>query len=141
MLEKILESPLDSKEIKPVHPKGNQPWIFIGRADAEAEAPILWPHDTNSWLTGKDSAAGKDWTQQKKGTRMALPNQWTSVWISSGNSWWTGKSVMLQSIGLDMTEQLNWMESSQPRGQTHFSWSSYIAGRFLTTSLCGKSQA
>ena len=60
MLEKTLESPLDSKEIKPVHPKGNQSWIFIGRTDAETEAPILWPPDEKSQLTGKDPDAGKD---------------------------------------------------------------------------------
>ena len=58
--EKTLERPLDSKEIKPVHPIGNQPWIFIGRTDAEAEAPILWPPDANNWFTGKDPDAGKD---------------------------------------------------------------------------------
>ena len=60
MLEKTLANPLDSKEIKPVHPKGNQPCIFIGRTDAEAEALILWPPDAKSQLTGKDSDAGKD---------------------------------------------------------------------------------
>ena len=67
VLEKILENPLDSKEIKPVNPKGDQPWIFIGRIDAEAEAPILWPPDVKSWLTGKDPDAGKDWRQKEKG--------------------------------------------------------------------------
>ena len=67
MLEKTLESPLDSKEIKPVHPKGNQSWIFIERTDAEAETPILWPPDVKSWFIGKDSDAGKDWGQEKKG--------------------------------------------------------------------------
>ena len=67
VLEETLESPLDSKEIKPVNPKGNQPWIFIGRTDAEAEVPILWPPDAKSWLTRKDSNAGKDWGQEEKG--------------------------------------------------------------------------
>ena len=66
-LEKILESPLDSKEIKPVHPKGNQLWIFIGRTDAEAEAPRVWPPDAKSQLIGKDPDAGKDWRQEEKG--------------------------------------------------------------------------
>ena len=66
VLEKTLESPLDSK-IKPVHPKGNQPWIFIGRTDAEAEAPMLSPPDEKSWLTRKDPDAGKDWRQKEKG--------------------------------------------------------------------------
>ena len=67
VLEKTLENPLDSKEIKPVHPKRNQPWIFIGRTDAEAEAPILWPPDVKSWLIGKDPDAEKDWRQEEKG--------------------------------------------------------------------------
>ena len=68
VLEKTLESPLDCKEIKPVNPKGNEPWIFIGRTDAEAEAPIVWPPDAKSWLTGKDPNAGKDWRQEERGT-------------------------------------------------------------------------
>ena len=67
VLEKTLENPLDSKEIKPVHPKGNQSWIFIGRTDAEAETPIIWPPDGNKWLTGKDPDTGKDWRQKEKG--------------------------------------------------------------------------
>ena len=66
VLEKSLESPLDSKDIKPVNPKGNKPWIFIGRTDAEVEAPILWSPDVKSWLTGKDSDAGKDSGQKEK---------------------------------------------------------------------------
>ena len=67
MLEKTLESPLDNKEIQAVHPKGDQSWVFIGRTDAEAETPILWPPDAKSWLIGKDSDAGKDWGQEEKG--------------------------------------------------------------------------
>ena len=68
VLEKMLESPLDSKEIQPVHPKGNQPWIFIGRTDAEAETPVLWPLDAKNWLIWKDPDAGKDWMQEENGT-------------------------------------------------------------------------
>ena len=68
VLEKTLESPLDCKEIQPVHSKGNQSWIFIGRTNAEAETPILWPHDVKNWLIGKDPDAGKDWMQEEKGT-------------------------------------------------------------------------
>jgi len=68
VLEKTLKSPLDCKEIKPVHPKGNQSWILTGRTDAEAEASILWPPDAKSWLISKDSDAGKDWWQEEKGT-------------------------------------------------------------------------
>ena len=67
MLEKTLESPLDCKEIKPANPKGNQPWIFIGRTDGEVEAPILWPPNVKNWLIGKDPDAGKDWRQEEKG--------------------------------------------------------------------------
>ena len=66
VLEKTLESPLDSKEIKPVNPKGNQPWIFTGSTDPEAEALILWPPDAKGQLTGKDPNAGKDWGQEEK---------------------------------------------------------------------------
>ena len=67
VLEKALESPLNCKEIKSVNPKGNQSWIFIGRIDAEAEAPILWPSDAKSWLISKDPDTGKDWKQEEKG--------------------------------------------------------------------------
>ena len=67
VLEKTLESPLDCKEMQPVHPKGNQSWIFIGRTDAKAEAPILCPPNAKKWLTGKDPDAGKDWRQEEKG--------------------------------------------------------------------------
>ena len=66
VLDKTLESPLDNKEIKPVNPKGNQPWIFIGRTDTEAEASLFWPPDGKSWLSGKDPDAGKDWGQEEK---------------------------------------------------------------------------
>ena len=65
VLEKILESPLDFKEIQPVHPKGDQPWILIGGTDAEAETPAVWLPDMKNWLTGKDPDAGKDWRQEK----------------------------------------------------------------------------
>ena len=67
VLEKTLESPLDSKEIQPVHPKGNQSWMFIGRTDAETEAPLFWPPDVKGWLIGKDPDSGKDWRQEEKG--------------------------------------------------------------------------
>ena len=68
VLEKTLEHPLDCKEFQPVHPKGDQSWVFIGGTDAEAETPILWPPDVKSWLIGKDPDAGKDWGQKEKGT-------------------------------------------------------------------------
>ena len=69
VLEKTLESLLDHKEIKPVHPKGNQPWMFTGRTDAEAETPVLWPPDVKNWLIEKDPDAGKDWRQEEKGMK------------------------------------------------------------------------
>ena len=68
MKPQTLESPLDCKEIKPVNPKGNQSWIFIGRTDVEAEAPVLWPPDVKNWLIRKDLDSGKDWRQEEKGT-------------------------------------------------------------------------
>ena len=68
VLEKTLENPLDCKEIQPVHPEADQSWVFIGRTDAEAETPILWPPDAKSWLIWKDPDAGKDWGQEEKGT-------------------------------------------------------------------------
>ena len=67
VLEKTLESPLDCKEIQPVHPKADQSWVFIGRTDAKAETPILWPPHAKSWLIGKDPDAGRDWGQEEKG--------------------------------------------------------------------------
>ena len=91
-------------KIQPVHPKGDQPWIFIGRTDAKAEAPILWPPDAKSWLTGKDPDSGKDWRQEKGTTEdeMAGWHHWLDghwVWVNSGSWWWTGKPGMLQSMG------------------------------------------
>ena len=71
VLEKTLESPLDCKEIQPVHPKGDQSGVFFGRNDAKAETPVLWPPDAKSWLTGKDSDAGRDWGQEEKGSPVA----------------------------------------------------------------------
>ena len=70
VLEKTLESPLDNKEIQPVHPKGNQSWIFFGRTDAEAKTPVLWPPDVKNWLLGKDPDAGKDWLKRRGRQRM-----------------------------------------------------------------------
>ena len=90
VLEKMLESPLDCQEIKPINPKGNQPWIFIGRTDAQAEAPILWPSDVKNWLIWKDPDPGKYWVRRRnRGNRgldgwIASLTQWTWVWASSG---------------------------------------------------------
>ena len=96
MLEKTLESLLAHKEIKSVNPKGNQPWLFIGRTDAEA--PILWPSDMKSWLTGKDPDAGKVWRQKEKGLSW-LDSITNSMWANSGRDWRTGEPGVLQSMG------------------------------------------
>ena len=115
VLEKTLEGPLHCKEIQPVHPKGNQSWIFTGRTDAEAETPILWPPDVKNWLICKDPDAGKDW-RWEKGTAeddgwMASPTQWTWVWINFRSWWWTGRPGMLQSMGLQSRTWLShWTE-------------------------------
>ena len=121
VLEKTLESPLDSKEIQPIHPKGNQSWIFIGRTDAESETPILWPPDAKSWLIGKDPDAGEKLKVGEEGDNrgwdgwMASLTLWTWVWVSSGSWWRTGKLGVLQSMGWqrvrhDCATDLNWRE-------------------------------
>ena len=104
VLEKTLGSPLDCKEIQPVHPKADQSWVFIGRTDVEAESPILWPPDAKSWLTGKGPDAGRDWGQEEKGMtedEMAGWHPWLDghVWVNSGRWWWTGGPGMLRFMG------------------------------------------
>ena len=119
MLEKTLESPLDCKEIQPVHPKGNWSWIFIQRADVEAETPILWPPDAKSWLIGKDPDAGKDWGQKEKGTTEDEMVGWHH-WLDGHEFEWAlrvgdgqGGMVCCGPRGhkeSDTTERLNWTE-------------------------------
>ena len=125
---KTLESPLNSEEIKPVNPKGIQSGTFIGRTDAEAKSPILWPPDAKNWLIGKDPNSGKDWRQEEKGTDdrgwdgwMAPPTRWTCVWVGSGNWWWNGKTGVLQSMGLQRVE-LDWV--------TELIWSCEEVGKY-----------
>ena len=120
VLEKTLESPLACKDIQPVHPKGNQPWIFIGRTDAEAEAPILWPPDVKNWFIGKDPDAGKDWRQEEKGMtedEMVGWHHWLNghefeqaLGVGDGQ----GSLVCHSPWGCkesDTTEQLNWTDT------------------------------
>ena len=118
MLEKTLESPLDCKEIQPVHPKGNQSWIFIGRTDSKAETPILWPPDVKSWLIWKDwcwerlKAVGEG-DDRGWDCWMASSTWLTWVWETWGSWWWTGRPGVLQSTGLqrvrhDWATELNW---------------------------------
>ena len=114
------ESPLEGKDIKPVNPKGNQPWIFIGRTDAEAEAPILWPPDANNWFIGKDPDAGKDWRQEEKGTTEDEMIGWHhqlnghEFEKALGDSEGQGKPGMLQSMGLQRVRH-DWMTKQQFR--------------------------
>ena len=103
VLEKTLESPLDCKEIQPVHPKGDESWVVIGRTDAEAETPVLWPPHVKSWLIGKDPDAGRlkaEWKGDNRGWDgwMASPTQWAWVWVNSGSWWWTVRPGVLQSM-------------------------------------------
>ena len=120
VLEKTLESPLNSKEFKPVHPKGNESWIFIGKTDVEAETPILWPLDVKRWLIWKDPDAGKDWGQEEKGTTEDEMVGWLNghwAWVSSRSWWWTGRPIVLQSmrsqrVGQDWATELNQKEQT-----------------------------
>ena len=119
VLEKTLESPLDGKEIKPVHPKGDQSWVFIGRTDDEAETPTLLPPDVKSWLIWKDLDAVKDWGQEEKGTTEVEMAGWYH-WLNGHGFGWTlgagdgqGGLACCYSWGCkesDMTERLNWTD-------------------------------
>ena len=112
-----LERPLDCKEIQPVHPKGEQSWVFIGRTDVEAETPILWSLHAKSWPIWKDPDAWRDWGQEENRMTgwndwMASPTLWAWVWVNSGTLWWTGRPGVLWSMGsqrvvLDWTTELN----------------------------------
>jgi len=118
VLEKTLESPLDCKEIQPVHSEGDQPWDFFGRKDAKAEIPVLWPPHAKSWLIGKDSDAGRDWGQGEKGVTEDEMAGWHH-WLDGHESEWTlgvgdgqGGLACCDSWGrkeADTTEQLNWL--------------------------------
>ena len=120
VLGKTLESPMDCKEIQPVHSKGDKLWVFFGRTDAKVETPVLWPPHAKSWLIGKDSDAGRACGQEEKGTtedEMAGWHhwQWTWVWVNSRNWWWTGRPGMLQLMGSqrvrhDWAAELNWTD-------------------------------
>ena len=119
VLEKTLESPLDCKEIQPVHSEGDQPWDFFGRNDAKAETPVLWAPHAKSWLTGKDSDAGRDWGQEEKGTTGDEMAGWHH-WLNGRESGWTpgvgdgqGGLAWCGSWGRkesDTTERLIWSD-------------------------------
>ena len=121
VLEKTLESPLDCKEMQPVPPKGDQSWVFIGRTDAKAETPVLWPPHVKSWLNGKDwcweglGAGGEEDNRGWDGW-MASPTQWICVWVNSRCWWWMGRAGVLRFMGLqrvghDTATDLNWADT------------------------------
>ena len=119
VLEKTLESPLDCEEIQPVHPKGDQSWVFIGRTDVEAETPILWSPHEKSWLIGKDLDAGRDWGQEEKGTTEDEMAGWQHRLDGHEFGWAPGVGAGQEDLAccdswdckeLDMIEQLNWTE-------------------------------
>ena len=141
VLEKTVESPLDCKEIQSVHPKGNQSWVFIGRTDVEAAAPIRWPPDAKSWLIWKDPDARKDWGRRRREWQrmrwyMASPTQWPWVWVNSGSWWWTGRSGVLRFMGLQRVRhswatELSWTD---PLPVPHAYGFSVKLGKTLWTS-------
>ena len=131
MLEKTLESPLDSKEIQPVHPKGNQSWTFIERTVAEAEAPILWPPDVKNWLIGKDPDAGKDLRQEEKGTtedEMVGWHHWLDghefeqvLGVNDGQGGLGCCGPWSRRVGHDWVTKLNWQISKiQKKNSVYF---------------------
>ena len=131
-----LESPLDCKEIQPVHSEGDQPWDFFGRSDAKAETPVLWPHHVKSWLIGKDSDAGRDWGQEKKGMTEDEMAVWHH-WLDGRESEWTpgvgdgqGGLACCNSWGRkesDTTERLNW---------TELNWTQRTSRLFVVFGYC-----
>ena len=119
VLEKTLESPMDCKEIQPVHSKGDQSWVFFGRTDAKAETPVLWPPHEESWLIGKDSDDGRDWGQEKKGTTEDEMAGWHHQLDGREFEWTPGVGDGREGLAccnswgckeLDMAEWLNWIE-------------------------------
>ena len=139
---RLFESSLDCKQIKPVNPKGNQPWVFTGRADVGADAPILWPPDAKSWLIGKKPWC---WERLKMGGGgddrgwdgwMASPTWWTWVWVGYGSSWWTRKPGMLQSMGSprfshDWATEMSWAE---------LNWTSCRVVYFTCGRICSSNE-
>ena len=153
VLEKTLESTLDWKQVQPVHPKGDQSWVFIERTDAKAETPVVWPPHAKSWLIGKDPDAGRDWGQEEKGTIEDEMAGWHHRLYGHEFEWTLGVGdgqgcqACCDSWGckeLDTTERLNWLtEQRMPESQLltrakHISWSHLflweVSKRFYCTS-------
>ena len=138
VLEKTLESPLDCKEIQPVHCKGDQSWVFTGRTDVEAETPILWPPDAKSWLIGKDPDAGKDWGQEEKGTTEDEMVGW-HYQLNGHEFGWTlgvgdGQGGLAccgswgRRVRYDWATELNWTEKANSK------WNTFILLKVCRTS-------
>ena len=143
VLEKTLESPLDCKEIQPVHPKGDQSWVFIRRTDVEAETPILWPPDEKSWLIGKDPNAGKDWGQEKGMTEAEMVG-WHHQLNGHGFGWTPGVGDGQGGLACcgswghkesDTTEWLNWLNWNRNELLSH----AKTSRKLKCTLLSGKS--
>ena len=132
VLQKTLESPLDCKEIQPVHSEGDQPQNFFGRNDAKAETPVLWPPHGKSWRIGKYSDARRDWGQEEKGDDrgwdgwMASLTWWTWVSVNSGSWWWTGRPGVLRFMGSQRVRH-DWA--------TDLFWSNLILTSYSGTDL------
>ena len=109
VLEKALESPLDCKEIQPVHPKGDQSWVFFGRTDVEAETLIFWPPDAKSWFIGKEPDTGKDWGQEEKGTTEDEMIGWHHRLNGHGSWWWTRRLVCCSPWGHKEPDTTEWL--------------------------------
>ena len=151
VLEKTLEGPLHCKEIQPVHSKGDQPWDFFGRNDAKAETPVLCLPHVKSWLTGKDSDAGRDWGQEEEGTTEDEMAGWHH-WLNGHESEWTpgvgdGQGGLAccdswRRKELDMTERLNWTEQTEIRVNIEVSFFVFLHSRkralwfLLSTIIC-----
>ena len=141
----ILESPLDCKEIQPVHSEGDQPWVFFGRNDAEAETPVLWPLHVKSWLIGKrlwcweELGAGGEGDDRGWDGWMASLTRWTWVWVNSGSWWWIGRPGVLrfmgsQRVGHDWATDLIWSDSDI-LNTLHPLWISELPSQFLWKCL------
>ena len=139
VLEKTLESPLDCKEIQPVHSEGDEPWDFFGRTDAKAETLVLWPPYAKSWLTEKDwcwegLGAGGEGDDRGWDGWMASLTRWTWVWVNCGSWWWTGRPGMLRFMGSqrvshDWATELNWTEL-----ESKFAYMTYLKERNVSTN-------